>query len=811
MGAGALTMFSFDDIVNEIDVKRAAAKTGAASWDRLKAVASELAGVPSTSEVWPTAGATWALEQVSIKGYRGIGNDVPLVLIFDPTPGLTVLHGLNGAGKSSISDAIEIGLKGRTPAVTVGTAGKAALWDPIHLARGATSARVEIMLASGDHRLLLIAVLDSLGNIQSHEAELTNAVGTKKIALDASWHDALASHQPVFAYASLERRVQLSKDLATYFEGLLALGGSFTTLEETITSRANASTLAHNRWRSAKDEAMRSLAAIDAERGSETTVVTLDPVEEPSPGDDREKWLKDAGLLQGGTTSSPLPSDSREQLRMAASRANASILAFDKARVSSEQNLSTALEFLHSEATGRHIESAACPVCAAPSPKWLEKLGTTVDQNKNLNRLQKDAETEIRALTSVAETLLSAVLRVGEAASDDDPIRSVSSTAKDLLDEFVEARKTSHPTQHLTLTATTKLCAWLVSQDAQTLIDEAVSRTDVTKQWQIARARAVEDFTTVWKEDGALAAESVTWTETLKRVDDLRKQLRKRRSVSLEGKAGSRIENLLSDADLHLKGISVLSSKASMELVDQSGNKVDLGMLSAGQRNAVLLAPLLASVDAGPFGFLVLDDPVHAFDELRIDRLAESLSRIADSRRVIVFTHDDRLKEYLAARTSDYDTRLVDRSSASGAVEVSDSSHFWHELLTDAGHIHDLAMKETGSTKDVTDALRRLCRMSIDNALRSFTLRNAVVYGRDTAEDLKSLDAKHKTEERLHQAESFWQGSAWQNPVTRAFGDCKPHLMSWNHSVHGNPQLSDFTRDEIKDARKACKTLAVVP
>ena len=810
MEAGALTMFSFEDIMNEIDIKRAAAKTGAASWDRLKAVASELAGVPSTSEVWPTAGATWTLEKVSIKGYRGIGNDDPLVLTFDPTPGVTVLHGLNGAGKSSISDAIEIGLTGKIPAVTAGTAGKAALWDPIHLARGATSARVEVTLASEDQRLLLIALLDSSGNIQSHEAELTNAVGTRKIALDASWHDALASHQPVFAYASLERRVQLSKDLATYFEGLLALGGSFTALEDAITDRANASTLAHSRWRSAKDDAMRSLAAIDVERGSEATVMPLEPVNEPSAGDGLDEWLKDAGLLQEGTSSSPLPSDSREQLGMAASRANASILAFDKARVTSEQNLSTALELLHSEATGRHVDSDACPVCAAPGSNWLETLGTTVDQNKNLTRLQKEVEAETRALAGVTESLLPAVLRVGEAAGVDDPIRSLSSTAEDLQDRFVEARRTSHPTQHLALTATTELSAWLVSQEAQTLIDEAVARTDAMKQWQIARARAVENFTTVWRADGALAAKSVSWAETLKRVDDLRKQLRKRRSVTLEGKAGSRIENLLSDADLHLKGINVLSSKASMELVDQNGNKVDLGMLSAGQRNAVLLAPLLASVDAGPFGFLILDDPVHAFDELRIDRLAESLSRIADSRRVIVLTHDDRLKEYLAARTTDHDTRLVDRSSASGAVEVSDSSHFWHELLTDAGHIHDLALKEAGSTKDVTDALRRLCRMSIDNALRSFTLRNAVVSGRDAADDLKTLDAKHKTEERLHQAESFWQGSTWQNPVTRALNDCKPHLTSWNRSVHGNPQMNDFSRDEIRDARKACKTLVTV-
>lgn len=36
----ALTMFSFEEIVSEIELKRAAARTGIDSWDRLHAVAS---------------------------------------------------------------------------------------------------------------------------------------------------------------------------------------------------------------------------------------------------------------------------------------------------------------------------------------------------------------------------------------------------------------------------------------------------------------------------------------------------------------------------------------------------------------------------------------------------------------------------------------------------------------------------------------------------------------------------------------------------------------------------------------------------
>ncbi|WP_426764335.1 AAA family ATPase [Pseudarthrobacter sp. 1G09] len=805
----ALTMFSFEEIVNEIAQRRATARQNTESWDRLHAVASELAGSSSDGTPWLDPGRSWRLERISICNYRGILNDDPLVLVFDPTPGITVLHGLNGAGKSSISDAIDLALSGSIPAATGGRAGKAALWDPVHLARGSSSARVEVTLSSQGDRLVLATVLGETGDVESHDARLESLNGSQQVDLGSNWHQALVSHQPVFAYASLERRVQLSKDLATYFEGLLALGGSFTALQETITLRGNASAEALNRWRSAKNEAMRSLSQIDNDRRSVGNTTPLDPVPEPIIGDCKDKWLNDAGLLETGLNSDSMPADTKERLSTAATNVLVTIKEFEKAGTTAEQYLAGTLEQLHDEAKNRHLEDRTCPVCAAPSPSWLKTLGETVKRNQNLSSLRARVAQDTKALAIVANELLVATIKIGSQAESSDPINALSSFGQKVLDKFNGAREAGIATQHSVLTATAELSDWLHSDDARTLMDEAVARTDATKQWRIARARAVEDFAACWEADGVSAAESPMWTATSSRVDELRNQLRKRRSISLEGKAGARVTELLSDAELHLKSISVLATKASMELVDENGNRVDLGMLSAGQRNAVLLAPLLASVDGGPFGFLIFDDPVHAFDELRIDRLAGLLSELAETRRVIVLTHDDRLKEHLAARTHDCDTRLVDRSGATGAVKVTDSSHFWDQLLTDAGTILDLSLEETGTTTDVTDPIRGLCRMSIDNALRAFVLRNAVLFGRDTDADLTNLDKAYTTEQRLAVATTFWQGpTPASNPVTRAVQRCQPHLASWNQSIHGNSQLSQATRAEIRAARDACKALA---
>jgi hypothetical protein len=807
--AEALTMFSFEELLHEIGLKRASARQGTESWDRLHAVALELAGSSGDDTNWLDPSRSWRLERISIDNYRGILNEEPLVLVFDPTPGITVLHGLNGAGKSSISDAVDLALSGTTPAGTGGKAGNAALWDPVHLARGASSARVEVTLSSRGDRLVVATVLGETGEVESHVARLESVNGSEQVDLGSNWHQALASHQPVFAYASLERRVQLSKDLATYFEGLLALGGSFSAIQETITLRGNASAEALSRWRGARGEAMRALSQIDSDRSVTGNVTLLDPVPEPAIGDSRDDWLNNAGLLEPGLNSDSLPTDSWERLSQVAKNIQVTINNFEQAGTTAEQFLSGTLEQLHDEAKNRHLEDGTCPVCATANTSWLATLSETVNRNQNLASLRAKVATDTKALAAVVHELLTVVLKVGSQAEAADPIKGLSSSGEKLLAKFDLARETGIATQHSVLTATTELSAWLCSDEAKALVNETVVRTDATKQWRVARARAVEKFAAIWETDGNSAAESAMWTATSSRVDDLRKQLRKRRSDALEGKAGARVMELLSDAELELKRISVLATKASMELVDQNGNRVDLGMLSAGQRNAVLLAPLLASVDAGPFEFLVLDDPVHAFDELRIDRLAGSLALLAEKRRVIVLTHDDRLKEHLASRAHDCDTRLVERSGATGAVEVKDSSHFWDQLLLDARTVLDLSLEKTGSTRDVTDSIRGLCRISIDNALRAFVLRNAVLFGRDTETDLTKLDKKYTTKDRLAVAATFWQGTAPAvNPVTRAVQKCQTPLEFWNQSIHGNSQLTDATKEEIRAARDACKILA---
>jgi ABC-type uncharacterized transport system ATPase subunit len=806
--AGALTMFSFDDLLSEIAAKKLAARKDTESWQRLYEVAEELSAAPNTDEEWLRASARWNLVQVSIQGFRGVLNEEPLCLDFDPTPGITILHGLNGAGKSSISDAVDLALTGRTPPTSGGTAGKAALWDPVHLGRGSASAVVEVTLASDETRLILTCSLDDRGQVSSHTAVIVSGADRNVVQLGTGWRQALASHQPVFAYASLERRVQLSKDLAGYFEGLLALGGSFTALQETIAGRGLDATAAAGRWRLSKVKAMQHLDDVDKAHALISPSIELNVVEAPTLDQEPGAWLTESHLREAGGMFQSLPANTLSTLVGAATRTAGLISNFEKAGAETEQYLAHALETLHSEAVARNVAGTICPLCESEQPHWMRSLGESVRRNNVFSDLRTKLLASIGELCTMSTGLLRSALRVGVTADQRESIHISSASGLILLESLEREAAEGLATRHALLTSANALCEWLISADGQSVIEDAVTRTDETKQWQIARAAAVESFVKVWEDDGASAKQAELWSATDKRVEELRVALRKRRSAALEEKAGQRVKELLADAELRLASLSVLSTKASMELLDQNNNSVELGMLSAGQRNAVLLAPLLASVDAGPFGFIVLDDPVHAFDELRIDRLAIALSKIAIDRRVVVLTHDERLKEHLAARIENCDTRLVDRSGNDGAVTVTSSSSFWDQLLTDARDLLDLAIETVGSATDITDTARQLCRMSLDNALRTFAIKNAVQNARDVQADLRQLDAVHKTGDRIDVAASFWAGTPdTDNPVRKAASKCDTYFSGWNHSIHGNPQESDITKEEIRAARDACKFL----
>src|ERR1700692_4777544 len=76
-------------------------------------VDAALRGEPGSAPASRSAGAAPSgvyLTAIEVEGFRGIGPPTPLAI--DPGPGLTVVVGRNGSGKSSFSEALEMVLLG---------------------------------------------------------------------------------------------------------------------------------------------------------------------------------------------------------------------------------------------------------------------------------------------------------------------------------------------------------------------------------------------------------------------------------------------------------------------------------------------------------------------------------------------------------------------------------------------------------------------------------------------------------------------------------------------------------------------------
>jgi hypothetical protein len=149
--------------------------------------------------------------------------------------------------------------------------------------------------------------------------------------------------------------------------------------------------------------------------------------------------------------------------------------------------------------------------------------------------------------------------------------------------------------------------------------------------------------------------------------------------------------------------------------------------MSQGELQALGLAVFLpnACADASPFKFLILDDPVHSMDPAKVDGLAQVLDRLARTRQVIVFTHDNRLRDAIRRLQIDATVWEVQRREGS-LVEIRKNLDPVARYLDDATAL--------AKTDELPDEIRRpvvagFCRSAIEAACHERTRRERIGRG----------------------------------------------------------------------------------
>src|SRR4029079_6973510 len=167
-----------------------------------------------------------------------------------------------------------------------------------------------------------------------------------------------------------------------------------------------------------------------------------------------------------------------------------------------------------------------------------------------------------------------------------------------------------------------------------------------------------------------------------------------------------------------------------------------LGVMSQGELHSLALSLFLprATLSESPFRFVVIDDPVQSMDPARVDGLARALEETAQTRQVIVFTHDERLPEAVRRLAIKSNNLRVTRRPKS-VVEVRTA------LDPVQAHIED-ALALVHTTDLPTDVLRRVvpgvCRSALEAAFITVIRRRRLAAGRQHTEVEEELKGAGK-------------------------------------------------------------------
>lgn len=147
-------------------------------------------------------------------------------------------------------------------------------------------------------------------------------------------------------------------------------------------------------------------------------------------------------------------------------------------------------------------------------------------------------------------------------------------------------------------------------------------------------------------------AAAIQLADLKKAIDWLRrvgKEVRNARLAPFAQTSAQVWEMLRQESNVELGPITLEGSgpprKVALDVTVDGIKGAALSVMSQGELHALGLALFLPRATAmeSPFGFLVIDDPVQSMDPAKVDGLARVLTHVAQTRQVLVFTHDDRL------------------------------------------------------------------------------------------------------------------------------------------------------------------------
>ncbi|WP_410870406.1 AAA family ATPase [Nocardia sp. A7] len=676
-------------------------------------VLAALSAVDSDSAATDSGDTGVFLRSITVQGFRGIGPAATLRL--NPGPGLILVVGRNGSGKSSFAEAAEFALTGGNRRWDGRSTAWREGWRNLH---EPDTARIDVeLLTAGEQPQVTV------GTSWDPNAELVQAQWTERrgsapaVGIDPHGRrQRLDLYRPFLSYSELGALVDgKPSDLFDALHRLLGLD-ELAAAAEQIRLRKLELERAVRDSRQSRADLLVDLAEADDERARDLA----DLLRTPEP---------DLDAVAGAVADSVLGIDGPEGLR-----AILRLTLLDTAQVAATTDrlaeaAGAVARYATSDAEGdlrvlelltrarEHVGvggQCPCPVCGRGDldVEWLAAADTEISHRSAELAAFRAARTEFDTALMAARALPTSVpIEVADAISARTAAYSTTGRANPYREH---ARPLAGSAD--SLSKQREIVGQLWSEWAALAAvdydDQLPARLRTTHAALAAELGALQRDTrtelerldAVWS---PLVPRILAWLDPARAVADHASELRvvkkaadwlKAATATIRGERMRPLETtarwvwstLRQQSNVELGAIRLQGSAGTARrvLLDVTVDEVDgaaLGVMSQGELHALGLSLFLprATVAHSPFRFVMIDDPVQAMDPAKVDGLARVLAEVAASRQVVVFTHDERLAEAVRRMQLDATVLEVQRRERS-IVEVRVTGDPVRRYLDDA-------------------------------------------------------------------------------------------------------------------------------
>lgn len=658
------------------------------------------------------------LKSVTVSGFRGIGPTARIDL--KPGPGLTVVCGRNGSGKSSFAEALEVLISGEVRRLKNRTEVWRTGWRSLH-AQSPTEVSAELVIEGLKGASTFTGRWAPNAKLEDCEVRVKIPGEPDSNKQRFGWSRALELYRPFLSHAELEVILDKPSELHDQLNSVLGLEELTEVSARLATARKAQDTIA--------DVAKNLLGRlrVDLQQSADpraTQVLTQLDTKKPD--------LQALETVAAGTGGPPAGEMAvLDQLRRITIPAAAAVKDLQTRLLDTAQRL----ERVGSSAAGRASSSAEllemavehfethgpgdCPVCGqrgALTGQWAEEVRDQIRHFRADAAEMDQAQTAARsALTQTAQLVTAApnVLdRADETGIDTSAARSAwASWAAVTLDNPLPSGLRA-VAEHLSTTfGPLQEAAQTVAATAE---NEYQRRQDV---WSPLAVRIGEWCAAERAADKAReAAKQIRKAEVW--LKEANHDLRNQRLQPYVESASHIWAQLRQESNVELMKISLEGSATrravEFDVTVDGKSATGLGVMSQGEVNALALSVFLprATAEDSPFRFVVIDDPVQAMDPSKVDGLARVLAEVAEHRQVIVLTHDDRLPA--AVRRLNLGGRIIQVSrKTESVIEIKSAGDPSGQLLAEAG---SLAREEQLPPEAAARVVPGLCRSAIESA-----------------------------------------------------------------------------------------------